>query len=184
MNPSDRPPASPASTQPPPHAGPAHGHAHPHPHPPLAARSRSRVGALPVTRRRGVHALAAGAWITGAVWLIYKYFVREVDAFGFENPHPAQRWWLIAHALVSFGALWMYGVLWPDHVVRSWKAKARRPTGGTLWGVTLWLALTGCLLYYIGNDTARSWMSLAHWVVGLAALGAYLWHRPWGPRGG
>jgi hypothetical protein len=172
------PPASPSH----PHAH-AQPHAHVHAHPTAPARPRARTGALPVGRRRTLHALAIGTWVTGGIWLIFKYFVREVDSFGFDNPHPAQRWWLIGHAAFSFGALWIYGALWPDHVVRGWKAKLRRKSGGTIFGVAAWLALTGCALYYIGNDTARSWTSLAHWIVGLAAIVAYLIHQPWRKRG-
>jgi hypothetical protein len=142
-----------------------------------AKRAAPRVGALPPRRRRLVKWLAIGTWLTGAVWVYFKYFVTVTDSFGFEGPHPAQRWVLIAHAGVSFGALWMYGVLWPGHVVRGWKSHVRRWSGGTLWGVTLWLVLTGFLLYYLGSDSLRSWTSLLHWTVGLAALAAYLVHR-------
>lgn len=141
-----------------------------------AAQGGKRTGVLPVGRRRLLHGLAIGTWLTGAVWLVFHYFVRTVDQFGFENPHPQQQWWLIAHAVFSFGAVWMFGALWSDHIVRGWKARLRRPTGGTLFGVSAWLTLTGCALYYIGNDFWREWTSLAHWIVGLLALIVFVIH--------
>ena len=141
-----------------------------------AARAGLRTGALPTGRRRLLHLLAIGTWLTGGIWLVFHYFVRTVDQFGFEGPHPQQRWWLIGHAVFSFAAVWMFGALWPDHVVRGWKAKLRRPTGGTLFGILVWLTLTGCALYYIGSDAWRSWTSLSHWIPGLIAIVIFILH--------
>jgi hypothetical protein len=138
------------------------------------------TGVLPPGRLRLLHVLALGTWISGGVWLIFDYFVRSIDQFGFEVPHPQQRWWLIAHAAFSFGALWMFGALWPDHVVRGWRAGLLRRSGGTLFAALVWLTVTGCALYYLGNDTLRSWTALAHWIPGLALLVVFFIHAPWG----
>ena len=75
-----------------------------------------RLGALSRTRRRTLYGISVGVWVTGAVWLVYHYFVRSIDQFGFENAHPHQQWWLVAHAAFGCWALWMFGVLWPGHV--------------------------------------------------------------------
>jgi hypothetical protein len=146
---------------------------------------RGRIGHLPKRRRWTVYITSVGVWLTGAVWLIFHYFIKKVDQFGFENVHPAEKWWLIAHASFAFAAMWLFGVLWPGHVKKSWNAHIRRWSGGTLFGVTLWLSLTGFALYYIGSDAWRSWTSLSHWIAGLAALAAFLWHLiTRTPRGG
>ncbi len=139
-------------------------------------RIRKGAGALPTWQRRSIYIVSAAVWLTGAVWLIFKYFVTVTDEFGFQNPHPQQPLWMIAHAAVSLLGLWLFGLLWHHHIARGWEARLRRSTGGTLFGLIAWLALTGCALYYIGNDTARSWTSLAHWTIGLGALGAFLLH--------
>lgn len=139
-------------------------------------RSNSRIGALPRGRRLAVYWLGIGVWITGAIWLYFKYFVRVTDSFGFENEHPQQGLWMTAHAFISFATMWIFGVLWPVHVKAGWKKKLRRPTGGTLWGITVWLMLSGCALYYIGNEVLRSWVSILHWAIGLAALVVFLLH--------
>ncbi|NBR18198.1 MAG: hypothetical protein EBT81_10105, partial [Gammaproteobacteria bacterium] len=70
-------------------------------------RAAMRTGVLPPGRRRLLHGVALGTWSTGAVWLVFHYFVRVVDEFGFDNPHPQQRWWLIGHAVFSFAAVWL-----------------------------------------------------------------------------
>jgi hypothetical protein len=136
-----------------------------------------RLGTLPAPRRRAVVWVSVAVWATGVVWLLFKYFVRVTDEFGFDNPHPWQRAWLIAHAFAALAALWLFGVLWRGHVVRGWTLRERRPTGGTLFGVTVWLTLTGCALYYIGSDSLRAWTSFAHWIPGVAALALFLVHR-------
>ncbi len=139
-------------------------------------RTGARVGALGSRRRRTLYVISIGVWLTGAVWLIYHYFVRSIDQFGFENPHPDQQAWLIAHAAFGVAAVWIFGVLWPGHIIRGWKARVRRTSGGWLFGVVTWLTLTGLALYYIGNSAWREWASLGHWIVGLAALLPFLIH--------
>ena len=139
-------------------------------------RKPAHVGVLPTRRRLTLYGIAIGVWLTGAVWLIYYYFVRSVDQFGLENIHPHQQWWLIAHAGFSLAAVWMFGVLWPGHIKRGWRMRVRRPTGGSLFGVIAWLTLTGLALYYIGKPELRSWVSLLHWVVGLAGLAVFVLH--------
>jgi hypothetical protein len=139
-------------------------------------RSPTRVGALPRARRLAVYWLSFGVWITGAVWLYFKYFVRVTDEFGFENAHPQQGLWLMAHAFIAVATSWIFGVLWPVHVKGGWKKHLRRPSGGTLWGITVWLMLSGCALYYIGNEAFRWWKSILHWTIGLGALVVFLIH--------
>ncbi|MBL8630478.1 MAG: hypothetical protein JNM81_12650 [Rhodospirillaceae bacterium] len=139
-------------------------------------RTEARVGLLPRRRKITIYAVSLGTLLTGAVWLIYHYFIRTVDKFGFESPDPAQKWWIIAHAVFGVCAVWLFGVLWPNHVKKSWRVKVRRLTGGVLFGLVLWLTLTGVALYYIGQDDWRSWTSILHWGAGLAAAVAFIWH--------
>jgi hypothetical protein len=121
-------------------------------------------------------------WLTGAAWVAFHYFVRVTDAYGFSNEHPLQHWWLVAHASLSLGALWLFGVLWPGHVLPNWRARLSRVTGGLLFGLVVWFAVSGLALYYIGADRLRGWTSTAHWVSGLLALVPFLIHRRRGLR--
>ena len=137
---------------------------------------KGRVGHLTKRRRYNVYVTSLGVFLTGVVWLIFKYFIKQVDQFGFENAHPGQKWALIAHAAFGFYSLWLFGVLWPAHVKRSWNSHIRRGSGGTLFGVTAWLGLTGLALYYIGSDFWREATSLSHWIIGLGALVVFIIH--------
>jgi hypothetical protein len=147
--------------------------------------ARGRVGHLPHQRRNSIYAVSAGVWATGVLWLLFHYFVKTTDKFGFESPHPLEHWWLIGHAAFAFLAIWYFGILWPGHVKKSWTLKIRRGTGGVLFGFTAWLILTGFVLYYVGSDFWRNLTSLAHWIPGVVALVAFLVHLlTRTPRGG
>jgi hypothetical protein len=124
-------------------------------------------------RRFSLYGACLGILGTGAVWLYAHYFMRTVDSFGFEGPHPAEKWSLIAHAAVSFYGLWWFGLLWPNHIYKSWRARIRRMTGGILFGCIAWLSVTGCALYYIGEEFWRGWVSVLHWTVGIAAAAMF-----------
>jgi len=123
-----------------------------------------------------VYAMAAGVWVSGAVWLIFHYFVETTDGFGFSAPHPLEKWWLILHSLFAVGAIWVFGVLWPNHIKKGWTLAARRATGGSMFIMIVWLMGSGVALYYIGSDSWRSWTSLSHWIIGLSALGVFIVH--------
>jgi hypothetical protein len=131
---------------------------------------------LSIRRRYGIYAVALAVWITGVGWLVFHYFLKQVDEFGFDAAHPAEKWWLIGHAVVAFYALWWFGLLWTSHVLNAWKARVRRGSGGALFACTAWLALTGCALYYIGSELWRACVSILHWAVGIAAVAAFIYH--------
>ena len=82
----------------------------------MKKRTEPRIGTLPRRRKIMVYTVSIGSLVTGVVWLLYHYFIRTVDQFGFESPDPNQKWWIIAHAVFSFFAVWAFGVLWTNHV--------------------------------------------------------------------
>lgn len=143
--------------------------------PPRPAAVRGPIR-LPKARRLAVYAVAAAAWITGAAWLVFHHFVRQPSPFGPE-PSPLEPWWLRLHGAAAMGALWIFGLLWGVHVLNGWNARRRRWSGGVVFAAVLVLIATGWLLYYAGSEGVRSAASLAHWLLGLAAPAAFLWHR-------
>jgi hypothetical protein len=46
-----------------------------------------------------------------------------------------------------------------------------------MFGLFAWLALTGYLLYYVGNEDIREASNLIHWTTGLASPIPFLLHR-------
>ena len=119
--------------------------------------------------------VAAGLWVSGALWLVFHHFMMRKTAFG-PSPDPLEHWWLVAHGAFAFASLWTLGLLWNVHIVRRWVANRHRLSGGVLLGATLVLMVTGYLLYYVGGDRSRAVIGLIHWGLGLLALLPFLIH--------
>ena len=130
---------------------------------------------LPTGRRYTVYGVLIGVWLTGAIWLIYHYFLQIPTEFGVQK-HPMETFFLKVHGGFSFASLWVFGGLWWSHVLRGWDAHWRRWSGGFLTGITLFLIITGWGLYYFVARGLREWTSLTHWIVGLAAIAAFFLH--------
>jgi hypothetical protein len=131
---------------------------------------------LPTLRRRMIYLIASGTWLTGCLWLVYHYFIKVKDQFGFDSVHPLEKWWLIFHAAFGFWAVWMFGNLWLHHIKLGWTIKARWISGGSLFLFVFWLIGTGYLLYYLGDAKLRGLTSLLHWIPGLAVIGLFFSH--------
>jgi len=77
---------------------------------------------------------------------------------------------------MAFASLWLMGFLWATHIVRRWKLRRHRKTGGTLFVIMVLLIVSGLLLYYLPSDELRSPTALVHWVIGLAMPLALMAH--------
>jgi hypothetical protein len=126
-------------------------------------------------RLYSVYVSAGGVWISGVLWLIYHYFMREEGPFGIQN-HPMEGVWLSMHGALAFFLVWAFGMLWAIHIVRGWNVNWRRWSGGSLVGATVVLTVTGIGLYYIGSTKIQNGVSLVHWIVGITALPLFLFH--------
>ena len=126
--------------------------------------------------RNLVWPIAGGVWLTGALWLVFHYFLARPGEFGL-SANPLERWWLAAHGAFAFAALWLLGFLSIAHIGARWRLGRQRASGVVLLCTYSWLVLSGYLLYYSADDRLRTLASLAHWTVGLAALLAFLAHR-------
>jgi hypothetical protein len=63
------------------------------------------------------------------------------------------------------------------HVSPPWAGLRRRWSGGTITCVFAWLILSGYLLYYLGSENARSWVSVLHWGIALVSPVCFRLHR-------
>ncbi len=127
-------------------------------------------------RRIALYSIGTGLWLTGALWVLYHYFMVQQTAFG-PSPHPLEHWWLSLHGLFAFGTLWMLGLLWGAHIVGGWRSGRRRVTGSLLLLVMAELTVTGYLLYYPPSDDAVPTIALLHWTIGLATPLPFIVHR-------
>lgn len=131
---------------------------------------------LALRRRRLVYGVGTGLWLSGVLWLVFHYFMRREGEFG-PMPNPLEHWWLVAHGLFAFMALWLFGLLWGQHIAGAWRTGRSRISGWFLFGVLAVLIASGYLLYYAGGDETRSIVSPIHWIVGLALPLPFLVHR-------
>jgi hypothetical protein len=112
----------------------------------------------------------------GGLWLLFHYFFLEQGEFG-PKIHPLEPWWLKLHGAFAFAAVWIFGLVWGAHVSRTWPGARRRWSGSLLTGAFAWLIVSGYLLYYVGNENARSVVSGLHWGIGLASPICFGLHR-------
>jgi hypothetical protein len=132
---------------------------------------------LPAWVRRAVYAIGAACLLSGSVWLYMHDFVRIESEFGQEHStleHPL----LVMHGAAAAAATWLFGLLWLVHIRRGWHARKNRRSGGTMVALMVGLCVTGLGLYYCGDETARAWISSAHWIAGLIAglwLPIHIW---------
>ncbi len=140
------------------------------PKPPKHPRPRRALPAtvrLSLAHERSVYATFAALLATGCGWLVCHYWLAETGDFG-PLPHPQQALWLELHGAAGMLALVLFGSLLTTHMLRAWALRRGRASGGTLAGLFVLLTATGYGLYYVGSEAFRSWISVIHWVVGLA----------------
>jgi hypothetical protein len=134
----------------------------------------SAKGRLSPRREAFVYAIFGALWTSGIAWLVFHYFLRQSGEFG-ELPHPLEAWSLRLHGAAGFFGLWLLGVLWATHLIPAWRAR-RRSSGIVLTSVAVVLVVTGYLLYYVGDESARDLIAWAHWGIGIALPLPFLLH--------
>jgi len=120
-------------------------------------------------------------WLTGGAWLLLHYFYRVKGEFGPEAS-PFEPWMLRLHGLAMIVSLIAVGGLLVAHVWKGWNYRHQRVMGGLLTGIVCVLVLTGYLLYYVGNEDVREWISAGHWLVGILLPAIFFVHYRRGHR--
>lgn len=147
-------------------------------------RQHSRRGApLRLSRRHEglLVVVAALLLLSGLGWVLVHDVIARPDEFGVVHS-PLEPWLLRVHGAATMAALLLLGSLLREHMITAWRLKRHRWSGGTLVATCLVLVATGYALYYLASDELRPSISLLHWIVGLAALPAFLVHRSVGRR--
>jgi hypothetical protein len=133
---------------------------------------------LSTPHKRTLHYTLSLLWLSGCLWLVFHYFLRQPGEFGI-MPHPMEKWMLRLHGLMLLVVLVAIGSIIPGHS-RAWLVRRQRRTGLLMMGIFTWLAATGYALYYFAGEHNEAWLPLLHWGVGLPlplALAAHLKHR-------
>lgn len=129
---------------------------------------RRRPTRLPRWHELSIYGLLALLLSSGVAWLIFDKWVRVAGDFGPEH-HPAQHLLIIAHGVAAYFFILIAGALIPLHVKSGWAMSRNLKSGLALASALAITALTALALYYLGGETARSWSSIVHWVIGIAA---------------
>lgn len=141
---------------------------------------------LSAPQRRVTYIAFTVAWLSGALWLVFHYFLQRQGEFALE-PHPLEHWWLRLHGLCSFVLLWLGGLLWAVHVRHTLRRPARRRSGLAIIIAFCTLAVSGYLIYYADDGMVHDAIGMAHWIVGLGLIVPILVHalpvRPRPPAG-
>ncbi len=125
--------------------------------------------------RHWVYWSGAALFATGALWLVYRFFLRDHGEFG-DPPHPLEVWWLRLHGGCAMLMLIVAGSLLPIHVRRGWHQRKNLLAGSVVVAIIVLLTASGYALYYFGDEGARPVISAVHWIIGLGAPVALIWH--------
>lgn len=132
-------------------------------------------------QRRWAYLSFALLWLSGALWLVFHYFLQVPGTFG-PHPHPLEHWWLRLHGLTMMTSLLMLGSLFLHHLHRAWQLRRNRLLGGVLTCAFAWLGATGYALFYFSSDANQAWLPLLHWIPGLLLPGMLVFHIRRGRR--
>ena len=89
------------------------------------------------------------------------------------------------HGAAAMAALIAVGGLLVAHVGKGWSERRNRSSGAMLLGASLWLTVTGYVLYYSASDGLRQFAASSHFWAGVAllpVLGKHVWGMIAGSR--
>lgn len=107
--------------------------------------------------------------LSGLTWLIGHYWLEIQGEFGPEK-HPLEIWSLRLHGLFALFGILCIGMLLEHHIKIYLKHKRRWWTGIPFLILSIWLILSGYMLYYLSEEDWRLFFSLGHWTIGLICV--------------
>ncbi|MBU6141440.1 MAG: DUF4405 domain-containing protein [Proteobacteria bacterium] len=111
-------------------------------------------------------------FLSGLVWLLFNFFIDYDSPFRFLSI-----WSLRLHGAAAYALLIVFGMIISTHISFNWRVKKNRRKSGII--LTAFLAIlivTGCLLYYLGDEEIRSYVSYIHWIIGIIFSIIFLLH--------
>jgi hypothetical protein len=115
--------------------------------------------------RYSIYAAFAALVLTGGGWLVADW---QKDVSSDEVWQQVAACMLMVHGGAAMLALLLLGALIPVHLLRAWRAKKNRISGGIVATLNVALILTAFGLYYLGSEALRPWLSWIHIVIGFA----------------
>lgn len=125
--------------------------------------------------RRCIYASCLLLLLSGAAWLVARYFLRPVGPFG-ETIHPIEPWAMKVHGAATMAMLFFLGSLMNSHIRRALKSRRNLVSGWMMLATMTLLTLTGFALYYVASESDRPLWSRIHWIVGLGLAALMIVH--------
>jgi hypothetical protein len=125
--------------------------------------------------RRCIYASCLVLLLSGAGWLIARYFFRPVGQFG-ESLNPFEPWAMKIHGAAAMAMLFFLGSLMNGHIRRALKAGRNLASGWTMIVTMATLVITAFGLYYLADAGTRSLWSIIHWTMGIGFAGLVVAH--------
>jgi multisubunit Na+/H+ antiporter MnhC subunit len=123
---------------------------------------------LPVSLRAALYATGAVVLGSGVAWLV----ARDPTRPGLATAS------MEIHGGAAMVLLVLVGAVSALHAATAWREGKNRWSGTAVAAVVTVLILTGFLLYYLGDEDMRGFVSIVHWTVGVAAaalLSLHVW---------
>lgn len=146
-------------------------------------------------RRRRLRPAATHAWralvdwtcvgllVSGAAWLVARYWLVTETEFGSVTPAWAAKA-LAIHGGFAMLSLLAMGAWLPTHVLPRLRQGIRLATGAAQLALLAVLIVSGYGLYYFADETTRPTWSMIHWGTGVALCTLLLIHRRPGQAAG
>jgi cyanate permease len=109
--------------------------------------------------RYALYAAFSTLFISGALWLAADSLKDAADGEGWQAISANL---LMVHGGAAMVTLMLFGAMVPIHLLRAWRAKRNRWTGGVMAVLNAILIITAFGLYYLGGEEVRPWMSNIH----------------------
>jgi hypothetical protein len=131
---------------------------------------------LALWHRRTLEVILTALALTGLVWIAATLMLDRYPDFDGPEIRSALHLDIIVHGILAYAALAAIGSLLGRHVPAGLETGRKVNTGIATLIFTGVLGATGLLLYYAGGEETRALSSLAHQIVGGAAIPLVIFH--------
>ena len=121
--------------------------------------------------RWSLYATGLALLASGAAWLCVRYGIPDAS-----RPRAALSISMRIHGAAAMAVLVLVGAVTALHAKAAWLDRRNIASGVVLAVSLVIIAITGYLLYYVGDEATRVLASAAHWMLGLGAPIALWWH--------
>jgi hypothetical protein len=117
----------------------------------------------------------SSVYLTGLLAWVFTHWFQVNLGLGPE-PSFLRLWWLQIHSIISLWFLLLFGYLFHLHVQPAFRGKRKLKSGVALTGILILLILTVPALFYLSNESAKSWVAGIHTYVGFTVVGFFAVH--------